>query len=273
MTSVLALDPAWTVRQPSGVALLTETNGRWRCAGLAPSYGQFVALAERAMVDWDERPLGGAPDVDAILDTATRLLAQHAPEVVMVDMPVSRLPISARRESDNAVSRVYGSRGCATHSPSLERPGSIGQNLTDEFGRRGYAVATTTTPRATPRVLCEVYPHPALLSLLHENYRLEYKIGHAASYWRDERPLPTLEERKRRIVQTWRRIYDELAKSISSIPLLLPPTERLGDYSLATLKRYEDALDALICGWVGIRYLQGLADPYGDEHAAIWIPK
>jgi hypothetical protein len=33
------------------------------------------------------------------------------------------------------------------------------------------------------------------------------------------------------------------------------------------LKRYEDAL---VCGWIGIAYLQGRCAPYGDETAAIW---
>ena len=98
------------------------------------------------------------------------------------------------------------------------------------------------------------------------------QIGHASSYWRDERPSPTADERKYRIVRTWRRIYDELAKSIASIPLALPSSASLDEHSLASLKRYEDALDALICGWVGIQYLKGRVRPYGDEHAAIWIP-
>ena len=34
----------------------------------------------------------------------------------------------------------------------------------------------------------------------------------------------------------------------------------------------EDALDALIGGWVGIKYLEGDCTAYGDESAAIWIP-
>ena len=38
----------------------------------------------------------------------------------------------------------------------------------------------------------------------------------------------------------------------------------------AGLKRFEDALDALICAWVGIDYLAGRARPYGDTSAAVW---
>ena len=42
--------------------------------------------------------------------------------------------------------------------------------------------------------------------------------------------------------------------------------------SISFLKRYEDALDALVCAWVGTRYVEGHADHYGDDDAAIWIP-
>jgi predicted RNase H-like nuclease len=39
---------------------------------------------------------------------------------------------------------------------------------------------------------------------------------------------------------------------------------------LAHLKRYEDALDALICSWIGIEYLDGKLRAHGDATAAVW---
>lgn len=59
MTGILALDPAWTEREPSGVALLTNAQGHGRCAGPSPSYGWFLDLAECTLVDWSDRPTGG----------------------------------------------------------------------------------------------------------------------------------------------------------------------------------------------------------------------
>jgi hypothetical protein len=38
------------------------------------------------------------------------------------------------------------------------------------------------------------------------------------------------------------------------------------------LKRYEDTLDALVCAWLGFRFLAGKTLPLGDETAAIWCP-
>jgi predicted RNase H-like nuclease len=42
---------------------------------------------------------------------------------------------------------------------------------------------------------------------------------------------------------------------------------------LSRFKTYEDALDALVSAWVGMKYLEGNATPYGDSTAAIWIPE
>lgn len=46
-----------------------------------------------------------------------------------------------------------------------------------------------------------------------------------------------------------------------------------GARPFARLKRHEDALDALICAWVGVQYLAGSIRAFGDEDAAIWTPE
>ncbi len=45
-----------------------------------------------------------------------------------------------------------------------------------------------------------------------------------------------------------------------------------GPRPFARLKRYEDALDALVRAWVGIEYLAGRTRAFGDADAAIWTP-
>ena len=57
---------------------------------------------------------------------------------------------------------------------------------------------------------------------------------------------------------------------MAGIGLVLPSAEDLSSFS--HLKRYEDTIDALICAWVGMKYLDGKAHAYGDETAAIWVP-
>jgi predicted RNase H-like nuclease len=268
MTSILALDPAWTATEPSGVALLHQVKERWKCVGLSPSYSQFVELAHGSPLDWAKTPSAGRPDVDALLGAARTLLGGEPVDLVTIDMPVSRTAIHKRREADRAVSQKFGSKGCSTHSPSEVRPGEIGRQLTDRFQELGYSVATIATPVSSTFVLAEVYPHPALLHLLGKDFRFKYKIGRASEYWPEKTPA----DRRRRIVKNWRKILDELSLTINKIDIPLPGKADLEDYPSTSLKRFEDAIDALVCGWVGIRYLEGDCTAYGDESAAIWIP-
>jgi len=65
--------------------------------------------------------------------------------------------------------------------------------LTSGFLASGYPLATTLTQPGT--CLVEVYPHPALLSLLNANYRVKYKVSRARQYWKEH----TLEMRIREV--------------------------------------------------------------------------
>lgn len=102
-----------------------------------------------------------------------------------------------------------------------------------------------------------------MLALLGATYRIPYKIAKAAKYSRSLSPS----DRRANVLSEWHRILDALSKTIGTIALKLPDAG-----TNASLKRYEDALDALVCAWVGIVYLEGRAVPYGDATAAIWSP-
>jgi predicted RNase H-like nuclease len=268
--AILGLDAAWTPRQPSGVALLVEGRGGWRCAALAPSYPDLAALARGAPVDWSRRPPGAPPPSAAALVGAVDALAPGARlTVVAVDMPLARTPITGRREADDAVSREFGARHCGTHSPSAERPGRLADRLRRAFGEAGFKLRTCTpgdaaaARRGRPS-LVEVYPHTALLALLPAGDRVPYKVSRSRAYWPALSPLA----RRRRLLATWRAILAALGRDVGGIALPLPGPE----VPLARLKRHEDAIDALLCAWVGLELLRGRARPLGDGDAAIWTP-
>lgn len=261
--AVLGLDAAWTDRQPSGIALLVETARGWRCAGLAPSYAAFHALAEGRPADWRERPRGGPPDPAALLATAARLAPGAALAVIAADLPLARTPIVGRRPADDAVSRAFGARGCVVHSPSQARPGPLSDRLRAALDAQGFALATALPP--APRVLLEVYPHTALLALLDLDYRLPYKVSRARRYWPEADPAA----RAARLLEMHRRILGALRREVGDLDVPLPAAAR----SAGALKRFEDALDALLCAWVGIAYLTGRAEPFGDRDAAVWCPR
>lgn len=250
--AVLGIDAAWSATQPSGVALAAERDGVWRLLAAAPSYAHFLGTAGPG-----DRPAASLPDPPALLATAYRL-GGAPPALVAIDMPIARLPITGRREADNAVSRVWGGRKCGTHSPSGARPGPLSDTLTAAFAAAGYPLLTTA---CRPPGLIEVYPHPALVVFTGAAERLPYKRGKSASYWRDS----PLAERRCRLAAVWDRIVGALDGRIAGTAVHFAASPFTG-------KAAEDMLDAVVCCAIAIAALDGRAEPLGDADAAIWIP-
>jgi len=136
--------------------------------------------------------------------------------------------------------------------------------LTRDFTRAGYPLLTTAI--APPGVI-EVYPHPALVELTGASERLPYKVSKVSIYW----PLASPLEQRRRLHRQWKRVSNFLEDEIAGVTGALP------ELALSTrggeLKAHENMLDAIVCAWVGICALEGRAIPYGDDDAAIWIPR
>lgn len=266
MTIILGIDAAWTATQPSGVALVQQQGTRWRCIDAAPSYASFIERADGLAPDWTRAAVGSVPDPARVLQAATRLAGQP-PAVVTLDMPVATTQINGRRAADREVSRTFGAQWCSAHSPGQVRPGPLGAELSRQFTEAGYPIATATTPAGTSHRLVEVYPHPALLTLLQRDRRVPYKVGKASSYWQGA----PLADRIERLLTEFAAILAGLATHIDDIAIPLPGAAEVR--SLAALKPLEDAIDAMVCCWVGCEYLAGRCHPLGDETAAVWCPR
>ena len=203
-----------------------------------------------------------APEPLALL-ARCRELAGVEPQCVAVDMPiVPHGRVTGRRAADNAVSRAFGGRKCATHSPTIERPGVLGENFSRGLEAQGYSVAVSGSA-PTGRDLLEVYPHPALLALTGERMRLPYKSSKTGKYW----PGLPRAERVARLLTVWARIREALAGRMEIAPGVLPPPEGW------RLKPYEDMLDAAVCAWVGACWLDGQTVAHGDAASAVWVPE
>lgn len=240
MQTILAIDPAWTTKEPSGIALVAGIGNRWECFALAPSYAAFYDLAGGKSVDWGNGLHQGAePEPDRLLNVAKELSPTGRVDLIAIDMPLALTPFSSRREADNAVSREYGGRKCGTHTPNEFRPGPLSQIFSGDFGMAGFPLATTTTVSASYPALLEVYPHPALLHLMEEKERLCYKTGKTRTYW----PAKSVEERRTSLSHVLAKITESLSLSISNIPMVIPAPQDIE--SFAALKPYEDALDPL----------------------------
>lgn len=267
MTIVLGIDAAWTAGQPSGVAVVAGDERRPRVLGAAPSYQSFLALAAGEPVCWRPQP-GMPPPVPDLIGAAVRLTGRPV-DVIAIDMPLGTAPILSRRPADNAISCAFGAAGCSTHSPSPLRPGPVGQALATDLTRAGFRLATM--PRLNPGLpaFIEVYPHVALLRLCGSARRLPYKVSRSGRYW----PDAGLAERKRRLIGVWRGILDRLDQVMEGAAAAIPLERAEGSPTLAGLKPFEDALDAIVCAWVGCCFAGQRADGYGDTESTIWIPR
>ncbi|MGO8758715.1 MAG: DUF429 domain-containing protein [Terracidiphilus sp.] len=259
MGAILGIDAAWTLNGSSGVALIRQnTAGRWECIAVEAGYSAFISLIERT------------PAEDLIDQLPARRLIQVAEQLaktpitlVVADIPLSRKPITGLRFADLEIGRRFGAFGCATHAPNSARPGPVSEHFRDGFEECGFRLATNASQLADC-ALIETYPHPALLSLMNANYRLEYKVNKTTKYWpKDDKPT-----RMTKLLGVLRSIHRELSRCISGIGFEVPETA--GTFS--ELKPIEDKIDALVCAWVGIQVLAGKAEPFGDEEAAIWLP-
>jgi hypothetical protein len=91
-------------------------------------------------------------------------------------------------------------------------------------------------------------------------------VSRARRYW----PTASVSDRIELLLAEFKAIEEALSKVIAHIGLNLPSTHCIT--TLNRLKRYEDVIDALVSGWVEIRYVEGRAIPHGDRTAAIWCP-
>ena len=96
--------------------------------------------------------LSNSVDLSALIEAASRI-AGEKPCVVAVDMPLAYSEIVGRRYANTAVSRAYGGRQCAAHSPTIERPGPISVSMRQQFETLGYPLSTRDISANTDRSL------------------------------------------------------------------------------------------------------------------------
>jgi predicted RNase H-like nuclease len=262
MPIVLGLDAAWTADGSNGVALVDTDHEPPRAIAYTSGYASFTQLPHGDVFDRSASRQGGEPPLRELLAAAGELAGKPV-DVIVVDMPLSWRPITGRRSADDAISARFGGRGCSTHSPSAERPGPISDKLRETAGQLGYPLTTTPGQRSA-KALIETYPHPAVLHLTNATFRVPYKVGKRRAY----RPDLTPPERIAAVARNLSFVSDHLRTQLEGIELEIAMTARPVD-----LKKIEDIIDALICCWVGVRWLDGAAEPFGDDQAAIWVPR
>jgi predicted RNase H-like nuclease len=258
MTAVLGVDAAWTAKNASGYALAEKIGGAWRLIAAAPNGEEFSRRCGFG---------GKGQGIAQALRCAKHVLNDRLPDLIAVDMPLSRQEITGRRASDLGVSKRFGAAKCATHSPSAERPGKVSGPFRIACEAKGYELIVAADP-LPPLSLAEVYPHPALLRLMGARERVPYKVGKTKTYW----PQASPEKRRAAVLDSLRNIVEALEAFIIGVKREVAPRLEGTKKGFAPLKPAEDMIDAIVCAWIGATILEGAAEPIGDEDSAIWIP-
>jgi predicted RNase H-like nuclease len=97
--------------------------------------------------------------------------------------------------------------------------------------------------------------------------RVEYKVSKARRYW----PSFTVPQRVDALLKEYAAICGAIESAFGPLKIPLPAGGAV--QTLASVKRYEDVLDALVCAWVGVEFLAGRTIALGDHTAAIWCPR
>lgn len=264
--SVLGVDPAWSIKNPSGVVLLEYSpNSKPELVRAGRSYDEFCNDGRPV---WENRVEGSTPNFSRIIECC-----QEKVDLVALDMPLSPMGINGRREADNAISREYSKRKVSTHSPSRTRSGEVAEIIFNQLTENGFNWANEY--KKNPAFI-EVYPHVAIIELFggdNECFseRFQYKVQKRADYW----PDALKEERNFKIISNLNTLRNKIASVVTGIENFVPHLEPNDAYTINCLKGYEDLLDALLSALVGCNYLdrKAVPKPLGDQTGAIWVPK
>lgn len=260
MKYVLGIDAAWTLTEPSGVALMALTeNGGMELIKIARSYQEFY----KDKISWNDTVSGSKLDFVQLSDFCIR--NSWPINLVSLDIPLSPQPITGRRGADIAISIAFGGRGASTHSPNSERPGLVSKDLYEQLTANGY---TWNGGETNNHSFIEVYPHTAIIELFNYQYRLPYKVQKRNKYWPDDNS----EQRLSNIVTKLNELKQKLSGLIPNINEKLHTLNPGQKYTERYLKGYEDILDAVICALTGCCYIQGKIKGYGDAVSTIWVP-
>lgn len=245
--SFIGIDLAWSERNFSGGAVIRD--------------GRLVAHT------------GTLASTGEIVDFIGAHLSQRQGTVVAVDAPLRVPNQTGSRVCDRALSaewRAFHAGAYPANRRLLARNGVVrGEALVTALTVRFQFAEADTIPRRTKaRLVCEVYPHPALVTLFDLPRILKYK----------RRPRRSYEERWAEFAR-----YQTLLRSLRKADPPLKGTKRLltktdvRGLRGAALQAYEETLDALTCAYVASYLWQhgpSAARRYGSlAEGHILVPK
>jgi len=258
---ILGVDCAWTPHGTSGVALIKfQPNEKAELIKLGSSYDEFCLDG----IKWSESAVGSTPNFHSLL----QFCMSHGwnVDVLALDIPLSSNLITGRRSCDDEISKAYGAKGAAVHTPNEQRPGKLAVDIYKQLTAANYM--WNGNPKQDKSFI-EVYPHASIIELMKLDYRLPYKVQKKNKYL----PKSSVEERNFNIISNLNRLRNCISEYIDKMDDNIPPLNPNLKYTTNYLKGYEDTLDALICAITGMFYVLNQINSFGEGREKIWVIK
>lgn len=259
---VLGIDAAWTENHPSGVCLIrTIEDNSCEIIRASSSYSSFISSCNNVEV----KPVGSKLVIGEIIGA----LKSFEFDCIAIDMPLSNELITSRRSSEGKISKYYGAKGAATHSPNSTRPGKLALDIVTEARELGYTLSLVGE-ESYDKSLIEVYPHASIIEYLDLDYRYMYKVSKKNKYneWKDLKP----EVRDDLLKTQLNKLIIYLKTRLINIDEFLPLLDLNKKYTGWQLKEYEDIIDSSFCALTGVDYMNRRTIGYGGLDGTIWVP-
>ena len=210
---VAGIDLAWGERRGDGVCLVEVGRGHARVAGYAYPHGD-----------------------DELLATLAARIPRAVPALLAIDAPIVCPNRTGSRPVDRETHRRFHREHAGCHpanSSRCRRPPRVAARLAE----LGFAIGHDPTHR--PRLMAEVYPHPALVRFLRLPRIVKYKRGPVAARRREFRRLGCL-----------LRCF-----AARELPFLALDDETRRLLAEPWSKPVEDRVDAFVCALIGLWHL------------------
>lgn len=273
-TVVAGIDPAWSSRNPSAVAVLRlSTHQQPTLTGWGRSLAEY-ANATTLQLDFTT-----APTADANFIGLKQLAKTPKLHIVAIDMPIIKTPSQLlptghlpRRTADNQIAQQFSHKKIAAHSPGVASEGIrvFNRAMFKYFAPLGFEPCQQ--PSKLRGKWFETYPHLIITEGFGLSQRLQYKVSRAGGskghYW----PTLTPTQRRDRLTENLLWLTHKLTAQIKGLDALLPNVKTITTLPMVRLKNYEDLLDALLCAVMAAYALQNQPAYVGNPEGYIFYP-
>ncbi|MBE0517230.1 MAG: DUF429 domain-containing protein [Methanophagales archaeon] len=238
---IIGIDLAWKSKKNTSALAIGELNG------------------DMFRIDIVHEALAG---LDAIVNVVEQ---EGDVQGVAIDAPLVIINRSRQRSCERELSKVYGDRRASCHASNLSLyPEPTSCTLSRRLQKKGFK---HLMPPGRGQWQLECYPHPAIIEIFGLSERLAYKKGKVAEKRQGQanlaKHIKSLEES-----QTLRlKIGSGAGQFLSE--------ERIFTNKGMKLQENEDALDSILCAYIGALYARSV--PYqvfgSIETGYIYVPQ